>query len=77
MNGRNIPFVNSVRYLGVIFVMTEANAFRIFITAYTLLKIERLCANIKLTLHRLLIRSVLTYACPAWEFAADTHLLKL
>jgi hypothetical protein len=20
---------------------------------------------------------VLTYACPAWEFAADTHLLKL
>jgi hypothetical protein len=24
-----------------------------------------------------LIRSVMTYACPAWEFAAESHLLKL
>jgi hypothetical protein len=23
------------------------------------------------------IRSVMTYACPAWEFVADTYLLKL
>jgi hypothetical protein len=36
-----------------------------------------LSANIKLTLHKALIRSVMTYACPTWEFAADTHLLKL
>jgi hypothetical protein len=24
-----------------------------------------------------LIRSAMTYACPAWEFAAESHLLKL
>jgi hypothetical protein len=30
-----------------------------------------------LTLHKALIRSVMTYACPAWEFAAVCHLLKL
>src|SRR5215470_4423480 len=38
-------------------------------------KSERLNANIKLTLHKALTRSVMTYACPAWEFAADTYLL--
>jgi hypothetical protein len=31
----------------------------------------------KLTLHKALIRFVMTYACPAWDFAAETHLLKL
>jgi hypothetical protein len=30
-----------------------------------------------LTLHKALIKSVLTYACPAWEFAADTRVMKL
>jgi hypothetical protein len=30
-----------------------------------------------LTLHKALIRSAMTYACPTWEFAADTRLLKL
>jgi hypothetical protein len=24
-----------------------------------------------------LIRTVMTYACPTWDFAADTHLMKL
>jgi hypothetical protein len=38
---------------------------------------ERLSANIKLTLQKALIRSVMTYACPAWEFAPECHLLKL
>jgi hypothetical protein len=38
---------------------------------------ERLSTNIKLTLHKLLIRLVMIYACPALEFAADTHLLNL
>jgi hypothetical protein len=33
--------------------------------------------NIKVTLHKALIRSVMTYSCPAWEFAAETYLLKL
>jgi hypothetical protein len=57
--------------------MIEAKAFRTFIRIYSLLKSERLSASIKLTLHKALIRSVMTYACPAWEFAAECHLLKL
>jgi hypothetical protein len=86
LNGRNIPFVNKVKYLGVIFdkritwrlhiEMIEAKAFRSFIRVYSLWKSESVGANIKLTLHKTLIRSVIPYACPAWEFAADTHLLE-
>jgi hypothetical protein len=57
--------------------MTEAKAFRTFIRVYSLLKSELLSANIKLTLHKALIRSVMTYASPAWEFAADSHLVKM
>jgi hypothetical protein len=56
--------------------MNEVNAFRTFIRAYSLFKRERLRANIKLILHKALIRSVMTYACLACEFAADSHLLK-
>jgi hypothetical protein len=56
--------------------MIEAKAFRIFIRVYSLLRSERLSTNIKLTLHKVLIKSVMTYACPVWEFAADTHLIK-
>jgi hypothetical protein len=55
----------------------EAKAFRTFIRLCSLFKIERLSSNIKLTLHKALIRSELSYACPAWEFAAENHLLKL
>jgi hypothetical protein len=56
LNGRNIPFVNSVKYLGVIFdkrmswrlhiEIIEAKAFRTFIRIYSLFKSERLSANI-------------------------------
>jgi hypothetical protein len=87
LNGRNIPSVNSAKYLGVLFDrrvtwrlhinMIEAKAFRTFISLYSLFKSERLSANIKLTLHKVLTRSVMTYTSPAWEFAADTHLIKL
>jgi hypothetical protein len=87
LNGRDIPFGNRVKYLGVIFdikikwrlhiEMIEAKAFRTFITIYFLSKRKRLNANITLTLHEALIRSVMTYACPTWDFAADTHLIKL
>jgi hypothetical protein len=87
LNGWNIPFINSVRYLGVIFDkrMTwrlhiekiEAKAFRTFIRLYPPSKSERLSANIKLTLHKALIRSVMTHACSPWDFAAKNHLLKL
>jgi hypothetical protein len=27
--------------------------------------------------YRTIIKSIITYACPTWEFAADTHLMKL
>jgi hypothetical protein len=56
--------------------MTEAKIFRAFIRVYSLIKSERLSANIKLTLHEARIRSVMMYACPAWEFAAYNHLLQ-
>jgi hypothetical protein len=79
INGQNIPFVNNVKYLGVIFgrkitwglhIKTiETKAFRAFIRTYSLFKSEHLSANIKLTLYKTLIRS---YASPAWEFAANT-----
>jgi hypothetical protein len=52
LNGRNIPFVNNVKYLDVIFdktitwrfhiKMIEAKAFRAFIRTYFPLKNERL-----------------------------------
>jgi hypothetical protein len=55
LNGRNIPFVNSAKYLGVIFdkrftwrfhiEMIEAKAFRIFVRVYSLFKSERLSAD--------------------------------
>jgi transposase len=47
------------------------------ISVRPLLKSERLSAKSKLTLYKALIRYKMTYACPAWEFVADSHLLKL
>jgi hypothetical protein len=62
LNGRKIPFVNHVNYLGVILdkritwklhlEMVEAKAFRTFIRIYSLLRSNRLSANIKLILHK-------------------------
>jgi hypothetical protein len=85
--GRNIPFVNHVKYLGVIsenritwklhIEMTEANAFKTFIRMYHVLKNERLGANMKIILHKALISSVMTHAIPAWKLAADTQFLNL
>jgi hypothetical protein len=87
LNGLNIPFVNSVKYLGVIFdrkitgrphrKMIKTKAFRTFIRVHALFKSERLSTNIKLTLHKALMRSVMTQACSIWEFVADTLLIKL
>jgi hypothetical protein len=57
--------------------MISAKAFRTFIRIYSLFKSGPLSANIKLTFRKTLIRSVITYVCPTWEFAADTYLLKL
>jgi hypothetical protein len=87
INKENIPFVNNVKYLCVIFdrkitwrlhIKTiESKAFRAFIRTYSLFKSEHLSANFKLTLYKALNRSIITYASPAWECAADNHLLKL
>jgi hypothetical protein len=62
LNGRDIPFVNSIKYLGVTFdkkvtwrlqIQTiEAKAFRTFISVYSLFKSGRLSANIRLTLQK-------------------------
>jgi hypothetical protein len=78
--------VDTLKYFGAIFnkritwklhiEMTEAKAFRTFIRLYYLFKSEHVSTNIKLTLHKEL-RSVMTYASPAWESAAETHLSKL
>jgi hypothetical protein len=40
-------------------------------------KSEKLSIKTKMTLYKALIRSKMTYACPAWESAADSHLMKL
>jgi hypothetical protein len=82
LNEWNIPFINHVNSFGVIFnkkitwrlhiEMIEAEAFRTFIRVYSLFRNEHLhvCTNIKLTPHKALVRSVLTYAHPDLEFAA-------
>jgi hypothetical protein len=57
--------------------MIEAKAFKTFIRICSLFKSERLNANIKLNLHKALIRLVMIYECPAWDLVADTYLLKL
>jgi hypothetical protein len=82
LHKQNIVFVNYVKYLGVIFdkritwrlhiEMFEAKAFRTFIRIHTPFKSERLSANIILILHKALIKSVMTYTCPACELTAGT-----
>jgi hypothetical protein len=74
---RNIPFLNYIKYLGVISdkrvtwrmhieTTITLKAFRTFIRVYPLFKSERL------TFHKALIMPVMTYVCLAWHFAADT-----
>jgi hypothetical protein len=70
LNGRNISFINHVKYLSVMFdkritwrlhiQVTEAKAFRTFIRIYSLFKSERLSVNITLNFYKALIRSVMT-----------------
>jgi hypothetical protein len=79
LKGRQIPFANHVKYLGVIFdkkltwklhtEMIATKALCIFLNINPILKSERLSVGAKL-MNKALIRSVLTYACPAWEFVA-------
>jgi hypothetical protein len=58
--------------------MVEAKGLQNIITFCYLFKKERLSANVELTLHRVRIfRSVMSYACLACKFKANTRLLKL
>jgi hypothetical protein len=50
--------------------MIEAKAFPLF-------KGEGLSANIKISVHKALIRSAMAYDCPVREFSAVTDILKL
>jgi hypothetical protein len=51
--------------------------FKTLITICFPFKNEWLSSNIKLTLHKALITSVSTYACPAWEYETEIHGMKL
>jgi hypothetical protein len=74
LNGRNIPFVNSVKYLGVIFdrrmtlglhiAKTAAKTLGPYIRTYSIFRSKHLNAYIKLIVYKALIRSIMTYACP-------------
>jgi hypothetical protein len=55
---------------------TSAKALDTYIRTYSIFKSMHLSEHIKLIVYIALIR-LNTYACPTWEFAADTHLMKL
>jgi hypothetical protein len=48
-----------------------AKALGTYIRTYSIFKSKQLSANIKLIMYRALIRSIMTYFCPTWEFVAD------
>jgi hypothetical protein len=50
---------------------------RTFVKMHCLFKSEHLSADIKLTLHKALIKSEIIYACSTWEFVTCTCLIKL
>jgi hypothetical protein len=87
LKGRAITFVNDVKYLRITFDrrmtcrthidLIVTKALRTFLKIYSLLKSEKLSIRTKMTLHKALISSKLTYAWPTWESAADKQLLKL
>jgi hypothetical protein len=52
---------------------TVAKALHMYARTYSLLRSGRLSTNIKLTPYEALIRSVMTRACPTWEYGADAH----
>jgi hypothetical protein len=62
------------RYL---FERTAAKAVDTYMRTYSLFKSERLSINIKIIFYKVVIRSIMIYACPTWDSAACDHLLKL
>ena len=57
--------------------LRKANASRILITKYFQFKTERFSVEIKWNLHRVIIRSIMTIACPVWQLVTDTCVVKL
>jgi hypothetical protein len=53
---------------------TVTKALRTYVRTYSLFKSGSLRTNVKLTLYRALVKSVMTYACPTSEYAADADL---
>jgi hypothetical protein len=56
---------------------TVTKALPTFIRTYSLFRSGCLGTNIKLTLYKTLFRSVTTYSCSTWVYAADAYLLQL
>jgi hypothetical protein len=56
---------------------TTVKALGTCIKTYSLFKSKHLSAHIKLIVYTALIKPIITYTCPTWEFAAATHLMKL
>jgi hypothetical protein len=50
---------------------TAAKALDMYIRNYSLFRSERLSINIKLTLYKTIIKSVMFHARPIWKNAAD------
>jgi hypothetical protein len=84
---QDIALVNNVTYLGVTFDrwMTlkrhieriVAKALRTYGRSNSVFRSGRLSTDVKLTLYKAVIRSIMTYAYPTLEYAAGAHLLKL
>jgi hypothetical protein len=82
LNERNISFANSVTFDRKItwwlhIEMIEAKTSRTFIRVYSLFRGEWLSANIKSTLHKCLIKNIMTHSYPTWIFATNNHLINL
>jgi hypothetical protein len=87
LNGQKIPFVNNVKYLGMIFdgrmtcrlhiERSAAKSVGAYIRTYSLFKSVHLRINIKLILNNALIRSVMVETYFTLKYVVDTHLLKL
>jgi hypothetical protein len=54
-----------------------SQGFAHYVRSYSLFKSGRFITNIKLTLYKALIMSVMTYVCTSWDYVADAHLLNL
>ncbi|KDR21068.1 hypothetical protein L798_04127, partial [Zootermopsis nevadensis] len=86
--GATIPRVNEVKYLGVI--LDRKLAYRSHISKavcranhrlrqlYPILtKSSSININLALKIYKTLLRPIITYAAPAWGYAAKTHISKL